>query len=37
MKLYELVDVLYRIANGDYVPEGDLICEENLEIQLEAV
>ena len=35
MKLNALWDGLKRIANGDYVIEGDLISEENIEIDLD--
>ena len=35
MKLNKLWDGLKRIANGDYVLEGDLISEENTEIDLD--
>ena len=35
MKLDKLWNGLKRIANGDYVLEGDLICDENLEIELD--
>ena len=35
MKLNKLWDGLKRIANGDYVLEGDLISEENIEIDLD--
>ena len=35
MKLNEMWDGLKRIANGDYVLEGDLISEETIEIDLD--
>ena len=35
MKLDKFWKGLTRIANGDYVLEGDLICEEDLEIELD--
>ena len=35
MILDKLWGGLKRIANGDYVLEGDLVCDENLEIRLD--
>ena len=35
MKLNKLWDGLKRIANGDYVLEGDLISEETIEVDLD--
>lgn len=35
MKIDKLFSGLTRISNGDYVLEGDLICDDNLEIELD--
>ena len=35
MKLDKLFAGLKQIPNGDYVLEGDLICDDNLEIELD--
>ena len=35
MKIDKLFNGLKRIANGDYVLEGDLISEESIEIDLD--
>ena len=35
MKLNKMWDGLKRLANWDYVLEGDLVSEENIEIDLD--